>query len=200
MGETQWTYKRRIQIKMESLISESLKPPVMRMVSLWPTIKWPLVWKNVQMMPGTDTVRVQLYKTIHDLLPTNARLHRINLLPTGQCRDCTQEDTLQHRFTECGELPCIRQWTRQRIAAILRIDKRYIPAECLLRPDFYLWPPKRHRAVLWIIAHMVIYRTKQDRSLTMNDYLHFMRRAKWKFDNQPSRNRLVGTYLSILEL
>jgi hypothetical protein len=76
----------------------------------------------------------------------------------------------------------------------------YIPAEWLLRPDYYLWPLKRHRAVLWIIAHMVIYRTKQDRSLTMNDYLDFMWRAKWKFDNQPNRNRLVGTYLSILEL
>jgi hypothetical protein len=122
LGETQWTYKRRIQNKMESSISESVKPPVMRIVSLWPTIKWPLVWRNVHMMPGTDTVRVQWYKTIHDVLPTNARLHRINLSPTAQCRHCTQEDNSQHRITECGEGPCIWQWTRQRIAAILRID------------------------------------------------------------------------------
>jgi hypothetical protein len=34
-------------------------------------------------------------------------------------------------------------------------------------PDFHLWPPKRHRAVLWILAHLVVYRTKQDWSLTV---------------------------------
>jgi hypothetical protein len=81
----------------------------------------------------------------------------------------------------------------------MRTDVRNIPKTWLLKPDLLLWPPKRHRAVLWIIAHMAVYRTKQGCSLSMNDYLGFMRRAKRKMDSQPSRSRLVGNYLSIID-
>jgi hypothetical protein len=70
--------------------------------------------------------------------------------------------------------------------------------EWLLCPDLHLWPPKRHHAVLWILAHLALYRTKQDRSLTMNDYLDFVRRPKWKLDNLSNRTSLVGNYLRIL--
>jgi hypothetical protein len=70
---------------------------------------------------------------------------------------------------------------RNRIAAIMCTDVRNIPETWLLKPDLLLWPPKRHRAVLWITAHMAVYHTKQDCSLSMNDYLDFMRRAKKKW-------------------
>jgi hypothetical protein len=71
--------------------------------------------------------------------------------------------------------------------------------EWLLKPDFYLWSQKRHPAVLWLIANMAIERTQHDRTLTMVDYLEFMKRAKWKLDKMKSRNRLVGNYLSIIQ-
>jgi len=51
-------------------------------------------------------------------------------------------DSLQHPLTECGELPTVWVWIRQRIATILRTDPRPISAECLLRPDLKLWPLK----------------------------------------------------------
>jgi hypothetical protein len=55
-------------------------------------------------------------------------------------------------------------------------------------------------ATVHIIAHMAVYLPKQDCSLSMNDYLDFMRRAKRKMDSQPIRSRLVGKYLSIIDL
>jgi hypothetical protein len=80
------------------------------------------------------------------------------------------------------------------------MDPEHIPEMWLLQPDLFLWPPKRHRAVLWIIAHMAVHRTTYDRTLTTHDYIDFLRRAKWKLDAWHSRMRLVGNYLSVLEL
>jgi hypothetical protein len=79
------------------------------------------------------------------------------------------------------------------------IESRNIPEEWLLRPDFNIWPPKRHRAVLWILIHLVGYRMKRDRLLTMNDFIDFMRRSKWKATNTANWTFLTGNYLQILD-
>ena len=110
------------------------------------------------------------------------------MVPTDLCRHCNRKDTLQHRLTECGEGPPIWGWTRERIATILRTDPRPMPAECLLRPDLKLWPPKCHGAVLWTIANFVVYHLQQRQTLTLNDYFDFLRRAKWKINNTKSRD------------
>jgi hypothetical protein len=36
------------------------------------------------------------------------------------------------------------------------MDSRYIPVGSSLRPQFQLWPPQRHRATLWILAHLYL--------------------------------------------
>jgi hypothetical protein len=153
----------------DSTIPGILTP--VRAEKLWPNTNWPVVWMNLKVTPGPETLKAQWYKVIHDLIPTNERLHKIHLSPTDQCRLCNQTDTLSHRLKDCGEGPRMWHWTRQRIAAILRIDERYTTVEWLLRPYFHLRPTKRHRAVLWILVHLVVYRTKQDRLLTMNDWI-----------------------------
>jgi hypothetical protein len=43
------------------------------------------------------------------------------------------------------------------------------------------------------------YRTSYERTLTTHDYMDFLRRARWKIDSLPARQRLVGNYLSILD-
>jgi hypothetical protein len=166
---------------------------------MWAETQWKSVWKTLQMTPKTNTIKVQWYQVIHDLIPTNLRLHRINLPTTSQCRFCSRQDTLLHRIIECGEGPVIWRWLRHRIAVILRENTTYIPVELLLRPDFHIWPRQKHRAVLWLIAHNALYRSRRDHTLKMHDYLDFMRRAKWKIDNQSNRSRLAGNYLSVLE-
>jgi hypothetical protein len=108
-------------------------------------------------------------------------------------------DTLSHRLSECKEGRSTWYWTRRRIATILRIDERRIPAERLLRPDFNTWPPKRNRAVLWILIHPVRYRKKRDRLLTINEFIEFMRRSKRKATNTTNWISLTGNYLQILD-
>jgi len=51
------------------------------------------------------------------------------------------------------------------------------PAIGLLPPHFTLWPPRRRRAVLWVLANLVIFRTQQQRKLTLQDFIGFMKRS-----------------------
>jgi len=37
---------------------------------------------------------------------------------------------------------------------ILRMDHKFIPQEWVLRPASLNWPPQRHAAILWILAHL----------------------------------------------
>jgi len=43
------------------------------------------------------------YIVIHDIVPTNERLHAIRLVESDRCRHCGRRDTLVHGLTECNE-------------------------------------------------------------------------------------------------
>jgi hypothetical protein len=47
----------------------------------------------------------------------------------------------------------------------------YIPTDWLLSPQLQVWPPKRHRTVLWTLANLVFYEMKTRRTLSMLDYI-----------------------------
>ena len=94
---------------------------------------------------------------IHELIPTNIRLHRLRTVDTEDCTLCGKQDTIIHRLTECGTGEEIWEWTRIRLAAIHRTDRRRIPPGWLLGPTFRLWPRQRHLATLWILANLVFY-------------------------------------------
>jgi len=86
------------------------------------------------------------------------------------------------------------------VALMLRTEPRWVPEEWLFRPHFKLWPPKRHRAVLWVLAHFVAFREQPARNLTPQDYLDFLRRSKWKLYQERNRTTLVGNYFCTLDM
>ena len=45
---------------------------------------------------------------------------------------------------------------KRRIVWILRIDPAHIPPDWTTRPQFRLWTPQGHLAVLWILAQMAV--------------------------------------------
>ena len=55
----------------------------------------------------------------------------LNIMARATKDRCTRErrDILTHRLTECKEGTAIWQWTKERVAWILRMDPRYIPAD-----------------------------------------------------------------------
>ena len=54
--------------------------------------------------------------------------------------------------------------------------------------------------MLWVLSHFVAFRSQQARNLTPHDYLDILRRAKWKLYQERNWKKLVGNYLSTLDI
>jgi hypothetical protein len=119
------------------------------------------VWKNLRTAWVAEETTSIWYTVVHDIVATNERLYAIRLVESDRCRHCERRYTLIHRLTSCNEGMAIWCWTKERLAWLLRIDPRHIPDDWCLRPQFLTWPPQRHRAILWILAHFVSYRMQQ---------------------------------------
>ena len=145
-------FKRRICDTLFLMATAGKMPPEMRIVQKRQTIHWDLVWRNLPASCVPEEFRSAWYAVIHDILPTRERLAAINLIDIDSCQQCGATCTIAHRLTECGDEPAIWNWTRQRIAMMLRMDPKYVPASWTLNHDFRLWTPGRRRAVLWTLA------------------------------------------------
>jgi hypothetical protein len=169
-----------------------------RIVKKYSNAAWGRVWKNLHFKTLPANIISTWYETIHDIVSTNARLAAIHLTLTSTCPNCGLEDTIQHRITDCGEGPVTWNWTRTRLGMILSTNPTYIPKEWTTRPDFILWPPQRHTAVILIIAHLVHYRLQTHRRLSLSDFMDVLRRSRRKPRSWTGRASPTGKYLEIL--
>ena len=133
------------------------------------------------------------YTAIHDIMPTKQRLHRIALTNTDRCDKCGQIDTLIHRVTDCGAGKDIWNWTQALLAMMLNKRPQHIHADWILRPYFHTTPLQKHGAILWILAHLVYYRTQCDTQISLQDYADFLGRARWKAQNKDTHKNNLGT-------
>jgi hypothetical protein len=198
--ESHRTYRRRTYETFQLLFRETPSGGPLRIEEKWTDVNWKQVWHNLHVTPVVDGVKDTWYAVLHDILLTKTRLHAIRLAPSAACDDCNMPDTIPHKLVECGEGSRLWHWIRHLLSIILRTDPRLIPDEWLYRPQFKLWPPQRHRAVLWILARTVAYRCQRGARLTHCDFHDFLRRARWKLYQVNQRLRLVGSYLSVLDL
>jgi len=137
--------------------------------------------------------------SIHDILPTKERLHRIALADTAHCTHCGQIDTLSRRLIDCGAGKEMWRWTQGHLATMLRTNHSCIPDDWPLRPCFSFWPPQTHGVLLCVLAYFVYYRVQYSTTPTLQDFADFMRRARWKAHPLPQRCKRVGDYLTVLE-
>jgi len=164
---------------------------------VWPQSDWQKIWENLTTAPISEADRAVWYRMIHDILPTNEKLHKIKMSPTDGCKECGKKDTLIHRLTEFGEGQPMCERTRKFIATMLRSIPARIPNEWLLRPQFYLWLPQRQRAVLWVLCRFVMFRLNRQ-GPTLHDLMNFVRRSNWNMYQPPSRRRSVANFLTVL--
>jgi hypothetical protein len=129
----------------------------MRIDEMRPNIHWARVWRNLHNSWVLEEFRSVWYVVIHDILPTNTRLAAIKMVETDDCRRCGRKDTVQHRLKECVEGAAIWDWTRNRLAQMLRTEPHHVPDEWTQFPQFHFWPPRRQRSMLWTSAHLVWY-------------------------------------------
>jgi hypothetical protein len=156
------------------------------------------MWRNLWEAPITMT-RATWYKAIHDIVPTNQRLHTIGIAPTDNCGHCGERDTLTHQILESGCGLEQWEWMKFRIASILRIDQRWIPDTWILRPQFKLWHSQRHRATIWMIAQFVAFRTQHRNERTNSEYIDHLQALLTIYVHK-HRLKLVGNYLTILSM
>jgi hypothetical protein len=169
-----------------------------RVFRKYPEVRWEKIWTNLHTAWISDNQRSTWYMVIHDFVPTNDRLAAIKLTETNRCRTCDDTDFVQHRLTQCGDSKLIWNWTRARIAAIMRTNSIDITEKCTTKPDLRIWSPQSHNAIVWMIAHLITYHTQGQRRKLLMDYMDYMRRARWKADPRTTRQKIVGNYLSIL--
>jgi hypothetical protein len=181
---------------MVTHLSKMSEPPAMRVTSLWPPTDWASVWHKLHETPVPEDTKLEWYRAIHDRVPTQERLHRINMAATNLCKNCHAVDNLRHRLIECEEGQRMWNWTRERVATILQTDVRSIQDSWMLRPALSIRPPKGRRAVLWTLANFVVCRLQQLHKLTQHDYYGFLKRAEWKLQHGKRWQKSVGTYMS----
>jgi hypothetical protein len=158
-GEFPAKFRKWVYGNLRTMSTKASRNSNIRVEAAHPNLNWTSVWRNLHMAWITNDIRSEWYGVIHDLLPTNDYLHRIALKENDQCHTCGTKDTTQHRILEWGEGWTVWRWTRIRLALILRSNADQIPDEWPIGPAFQLWPPQRHGALLWILAHFVYYRT-----------------------------------------
>ena len=74
------------------------------------------------------------------------------------------------------------------------------PADLDYPPWFSpLPPPHWQSAFLWIMAHLSHCRLLTLRRLSLQDYVDFMLRARWKLYQHTRRPRFTGRYLDVIE-
>ena len=178
--ETLRTFKLRVHNTLHTMEAATKESQEMRIKQLHLETQCLQVWKNLRTAWVSEEIASVWYIVVHDIVATNEHLHAIRLVESDRCRHCGRRDTLVDRLTEWNEGTAICLWTRERIAQMLRTDSRRIPADWCLRPHFQFWPPQRHKAVLWLLAHLFMYRMQQQRHLSLLDYIDFLRRANWK--------------------
>jgi len=67
------------------------------------------------------------------------------------------------------------------------------------RPQFQIWPTKLNNPVLWLIANVVIFRHQQRTTLTLNNFMDFLLRTRWKLLNYTRGRKLFGNYLTVID-
>ena len=154
-------FKQKIYGVLQKMANADSEATGIRIIRKHPSIPWERVWTNLHKTWSSDKTKSTWYAVIHEIVPTNESLAGIRAADTDRCTHCGKTDTLKYRITDCGEGPVLWNLTRARIAALLRVNPHYIPAEWTLRPTFHIWPPRNKQQYYgyshtwWNIAHKI---------------------------------------------
>jgi hypothetical protein len=81
-----------------------------------------------------------------------------------------------------------------------KIHERFAVITIPDAPSVHNVAAKRRRAVLWIMANVVHFRTQQRWNLTLQDFMDFMLRSRWKLTQTKRGRESVGNYLKIMDM
>jgi hypothetical protein len=198
-GESTQAYKERLYMMIHTIMRAKAGNQEMRVTKKWPHIDWARVWDNLNAAPVPGLTQTARYQVIQDIISTNERLQQIRMVQMDTCGNCKMTDMLEHRITACGVGRAIWDHSKNLIAQTLRTTPDRIPDDWLLHPQFQIRPPKCRRAILWTLAQVILFRTQQARTLTLQHFLDFLQRSRWKLTCSKNGTDSVGNYLSVMD-
>lgn len=135
-----------------------LNPVVPRVQRLRPAAEWGAIWPRIHAKILPLPARTAWFRAVHDILPTNARLHATHQADSAQCRTCGAEDTALHPMTSCRTASRdIWRWTAAKLAALTDADVRSLRPDVLLVPDFATPSVTAANAAAWLLGTAVRY-------------------------------------------
>jgi hypothetical protein len=90
--------KKRLYTTTFTMMRREVGDQELRIVRQHTDKNWEAAWKNLHNAPVPERQKSEWYKVVHDILPTQERLHKIRLTPTNTCRNCPETDTITHRI------------------------------------------------------------------------------------------------------
>ena len=84
-AETCRAFKRKLYDTWQTMSNAETKQREVRIVQLQPAIDWSLVWGTSPQRNNAWLSLRSVYMAIHDVIPTNVRLHWIRLMETDNC-------------------------------------------------------------------------------------------------------------------
>jgi hypothetical protein len=165
-----------------------------------PLTPWKRVWHNQHNAPIQVRLKSVWYIVIHELTPPNERLAPLWLAESDRCSQFGRTDTLPHLILDCGTRKIIWTWTRTLIASWLRCDPREVSEDWAIRPCFQIWQPQKHAPMAWLLAQLVDYCLQQHEHLHLQDYMNFLREARWKQYAAKGVPLPTGRYLDIFNM
>ena len=85
-----------------TLFHKQLQIPTHRIEKHFPNNRWQNIWKNLNKKFLDTSVYSVWYNVIHDIIPTNERLHNIKRQTSNKCHICGEIDTTEHRIVTCN--------------------------------------------------------------------------------------------------
>jgi hypothetical protein len=96
--ETHRSFTRRVHDTLRTISTAGNRPREVRIIQIQPAIDRSRVWGNLHNLRFFDGPSSAWYMEMHDIIPTNVRLHRIRPVDTENCTQCERHVTLPHRM------------------------------------------------------------------------------------------------------
>jgi hypothetical protein len=106
-GEAPRTFRARVYETLRRIKLAANPPRSVGIKMMYPTTDWERVWANLHATWAADSIKVNWFKVIHDILPTNERLHVIRLAGSPLCSNCGEPGShaQDHRLWRGAENP-----------------------------------------------------------------------------------------------
>ena len=122
-----------------------------------PQLDWGTTWRLAS-LNGLDSENQSfLWKVLHDILPTQERLHRMNLnsAPSPHCIQCTESvpvtDSVSHALLSCSQNREVSEW-------LISCLQQYCPAlthEQVVLLDFGTLSSNLELPLVWLVAEVL---------------------------------------------